>query len=167
MLTVALLLGIFVYGLFRKTDLYTCFTEGAKTGLQTTVKTLPYIAAALLMIGLIRSSGLLTGLQSLIGSALTFMGVPPELLPLILLKPISGSASIAQIDQLIREFGANSRIVTLACVILGAGETLLYITALYLGSQKLKGSRYILPVGLGAYVVCVLTACAVCGWLGV
>ncbi|MDR2515186.1 MAG: spore maturation protein [Christensenellaceae bacterium] len=152
----------FFYAAFSGKAVYSAFVDGAMEGLKTAAKVVPYVAAALLLIGALRACGALAALGALLAPVTGLLGIPEELLPLLMLRPLSGSAALAELDLLIAEFGPDSYIVRTACAMMGSSETILYTIALYLGSIQVKRSRYILPIGLIAGLFSAIFAAFFC-----
>ncbi|MDR3086239.1 MAG: spore maturation protein [Christensenellaceae bacterium] len=138
----------FCYAAFSGKPVYSAFVDGAMDGLKTAARAVPYVAAALLLVGALRACGALSAFGALLSPIAGLLGIPEELLPLLMLRPLSGSAALAELDLLISEFGPDSYIARTACAMMGSSETVLYTIALYLGSIQVRRSRYILPIGL-------------------
>ena len=136
------------YGLFRRTDVYDAFTEGAGEGLPVLYRVLPYLAGMLMAISVLRESGLLDALTSFSAPFLRLAGVDANLLPHILMRPFSGSGSIAIVTELMKRFGADSLTAYTACILMGSSETIFYESALYFGSVGVQKTRFTIPVAL-------------------
>lgn len=152
---------ITVYGLIKKTDVFSSFVSGSKEAVMLVFKILPYIVGMVFAVDLFKASGLFSLISSLIGEPLKKVGCPVELVPVMLMRPFSGGASIGLLSGILLEYGADSYIGRVASIYLGSTETLLYTVSLYLGSVGIKKSRFIIPVGilcdvLGMIVSCVL-----------
>ena len=152
---------ITVYGLIKKTDVFSSFVSGSKEAVMLVFKILPYIVGMVFAVDLFKASGLFSLISSLIGEPLKKIGCPVELVPVMLMRPFSGGASIGLLSGILLEYGADSYIGRVASIYLGSTETLLYTVSLYLGSVGIKKSRFIIPVGilcdvLGMIVSCVL-----------
>jgi len=145
-------------GYIRKVNLYETFTEGVKEGLDTAVKILPYLAATLIAIHVMRDSGLLEKVYGVLSPVMAYLGLTEGVTPLMLLRPLSGSAALAVLSDTLHQYGADSRTGLLASTMMGSGETVFYTCALYLGDAGAKDSRYIIPVSLVAWVAGCLTA---------
>ena len=117
-------------------------------GIKTTVKLAPYILAIFVAIGIFRSSGALQIIVFILQPLLNLFRIPPDLLTLGILKPLSGSASLGITAELLTKFGPDSPVGVTASLIQGSSETTFYILSLYLGAVHLKNSRHILTVGL-------------------
>ena len=135
----------------KRENVYDAFIEGAKEGFQVAITIIPFLIAMLAAIGVFRASGALDllldmfrGLVSALGFDLRFV----EALPTALMKPLSGSGARGMMVDAMQTFGADSFVGRLACVMQGSTETTLYVVALYLGSVKIRHSRYAITCGL-------------------
>lgn len=147
----ALLVLAVLSSLHARVNVFDAFVEGAKEGLQTAVDMLPYLAAILTAVSLLREVGLMERLQALCAPLLAHAGLPQESVGVVLLRPLSASASLGAVSDVIRMAGADSRAARLACVISGASETVFFTGSLYLGAAGVRRSRYAIPVSLAAY----------------
>ncbi len=138
-------------GFYRKVPVYEAFIEGAKEGLTTVVRILPYLTAMLTAIGVFRSSGAMELLIQLVSPLTELAGIPAELLPLAFMRPLSGSASIGILAEMLRTYGADSFIGRTASTMMGSTETTLYTAGnifrfcwnqgykVYTGSRPVRG----------------------------
>ena len=145
-------------GLAARIDVYGAFVRGAKEGLKTLLDMLPYLCAILTATALLRETGVLSGLEALLAPVLESLRVPRETAHVVMLRPLSGSAAIAAVRDVIAATGADSRASRMACVISGASETIFFTGSLYLGAAGVRRSRYAIPAAMIAYVCGVLTA---------
>ena len=143
-----IVLVIICYGFFKKCDIYSNFVEGAIDGLKIVVEILPVLLAMIFAVNIFVGSGIL----EIIG------GEFKEVIPMVILRPISGNASLAMLSKVYQSSGVDSYVSFLASVIQGATDTTIYVLALYFGSIKVKNSRYALPVGLFADACGIVTA---------
>ena len=139
---------IIAYGFIKKCDIYDDFVEGALDGLKVVVEILPVLLAMIFAVNIFVGSEFL----NVIG------GKFKDVLPMVVLRPISGNASLAVLSSIYQNNGVDSFISFLASVIQGATDTTIYVLALYFGSVKIKKTRYALPVGLFADVCGIITA---------
>lgn len=146
------------WGIVRKVKVYEVFVEGAKEGFTTAVRIIPYLVAMLMAIGIFRASGALDLLTSLIGPITSALGMPPETLPMALMRPLSGSGSLGIMTELMKVHGPDSLIGVMASTMYGSSETTFYVLAVYFGSVGIKNTRHAVPVGIIADVVGMLTA---------
>lgn len=145
-------------GLRARIDVYGAFVRGAWEGLKTLCDMLPYLCAILTATALLRETGVLDALEALLAPALERISVPKETAHVVLLRPLSGSAALAAVRDVIAAAGADSRAARVACVISGASETIFFTGSLYLGAAGVKRSRYAAPAALIAYICGVLAA---------
>jgi spore maturation protein B len=136
------------WGLIKKVKVYEVFVEGAKEGFTTAVKIIPYLVAMLIAIGIFRASGAMDVVVSVLSPVTNLIGMPAEVLPLGLLRPLSGSGSMGLMTELMKTHGPDSMIGVLASTVFGSSETTFYILAVYFGSVGIKNTRHALPAGL-------------------
>ena len=135
-------------GMLKKVKVYETFVDGAKEGFETAVRIIPYLVAVLVAVGLVRSAGLLDLLSHTLGPVLSLIGVPAETLPMMLVRPLSGSGSDGVMVELMKTYGADSLPATTAAVMSGAADTTFYILAVYFGSVGIERIRHALWAGL-------------------
>ena len=140
--------GILIFGLCRKTDVFSEFTAGVTEGLKTVLDIFPSLFCLVVIISVFRASGGLELLTELISPVLNAVGFPPECGSLLLLRPFSGSGSIAIFEQILSDNGADSLAGRVASVILGSSETTFYTLSVYFAATKVKKTRYALPAAL-------------------
>ena len=157
----ALLVGALLAALCRHVDVYTAFVRGAKEGLLTLAGMAPYLAAILTVTALWRQTGLMEVLTRALAPLLTRLGLPAEVIGVVLLRPLSASAALAAARETLMLVGADSRAGRMVCVICGASETVFFTGALYLGAAGVRRGRYAVPVAMAAYAAGVLAAAAV------
>lgn len=133
---------------WKKLPMYDLFVAGAKNGLQTAVQVLPNLAAMLCAISLMQASGLMDALCSLCTPLSRLIGVPSETMPLILLRPMSGSASLAMLENILQKYGADSRIGLVASTVMGSSETIFYTVCVYMSAAGEKQTGYAIPCSL-------------------
>lgn len=138
------ILIIIVYGLIEKQPVFDIFLDGAKEGMQIVLNIFPTLLGLFLSINALRASGIIDGITNLILPILNFLKFPSEILPLALLRPISGSASMAIATDIMKNFGVDSFIGLICSTIMGATETTLYTIALYTSAIKVKKTRFVL-----------------------
>lgn len=138
--------------------MYDIFCEGAKDGIKVTLKMFPTLVGIFLAINMLNSSGFLNCIVSKIVKISSLFNVPAEIIPLSIIRSISGSASIAMGTDLMTKYGVDSKIGMIAGAIMGSSETTLYVTSIYLGQVKCKKSKEILIPALIADFASVVTA---------
>jgi len=154
----ALVVLTVLLGLRARIDVYGAFVRGAQEGIKTLCDMLPYLCAILTATALLRETGVLGVLEDMLAPILERISVPGEAAHVVLLRPLSGSAALAAVRDVINTSGADSRAARVACVISGASETIFFTGSLYLGAAGVKRSRYAVPAALIAYVCGVLAA---------
>lgn len=162
-LIIPLMIGIIlVYGKVKKVNMYDAFAEGAKESIQTALSVFPYLFTMLMAIGIFRSSGLLECLTQLLAPLLHLLHIPKEVLPLALMRPISGSGSTAILSDILVNFHPDSIIGRIASTMMGSTETSFYVIALYLGSVGIKKYKYTLKAALLADITGIISSIIVC-----
>ncbi|NLV59144.1 MAG: spore maturation protein [Clostridiales bacterium] len=152
-----LLLWLLVAAAWKRMPVYDLFLIGSKEGLQVALRVLPNLAAMMVAIGMFRVSGCLDALTDLCTPVFQGLGLPPEIAPLAMMRPLSGSASLGMVEALITRYGPDSRVGLVACTVMGSSETIFYTICVYLGAIKHKRSGYAIPCALlGALAALVL-----------
>jgi spore maturation protein B len=141
---------------------FSSFTRGAGEGLNFLLSILPVLATIFMMCELFEVSGLSSLLQNALSPVFTALGIPTELVKLILIKPFSGSGSLTFLTQVIKEYGADSYITRCACVLYGSSETVFYISAIYFAKSKEKKLTLPIIIVLLATFVSTIFACFLC-----
>lgn len=154
--------GIVIFGVFKKVAVYDTFIEGAKQGLKTVIRILPYVVGFVFAINIFTASGCFDYIAAALSPILKPVGIPPEILPLALMRPFSGSASIGILTSILQKYGPDSFIGRSASTLMGSSETLFYTTALYFGSVGIKRTRYTVPASLIAEVSGLLASVTLC-----
>ena len=149
---------IVLYGVTEKVKVFDNFLEGAKEGIKTTFSILPTLVGLFLAIGVLRSSGVLDFIIKLSSPILEIFNFPSELMPLAILRPISGSASIAVATDIMKQAGVDSLIGNIASTIMGSTETTLYTIAIYTSCIKIKKTRFILLAALTADITGIIVS---------
>ena len=152
------ILIIIVYGLIEKQTTFDIFLEGAKEGIQIVVNIFPTLLGLFLSINILRASGIIEAFTNLVLPLLNLLKIPAEILPLALLRPISGSASMAIATDIMKNFGVDSLIGLISSTIMGSTETTLYTIALYTSAIRIKKTRFVLIAALTADFVGMLTS---------
>lgn len=163
--TIAMPLIIFIIvfsGLTEKKKIFDLFLRGAKEGIEITLKIFPTLVGLFFAIGMLKNSGTIDIIINILKPVLIKFNVPSEILPLAILRPISGSGSIAIATEIMKNYGTDTLIGLIASVIMGATETTIYTIAVYTSSIKIKNTRFVLWASLTADVVGMITAVAIC-----
>ena len=156
---------IIIYGLLEKNKVYDTFVEGAKEGLEIVVKLFPTLLGIFIAVGTLRSSGVLDFLIEIISPLTNVLHIPSEIMPLALVRPISGSASTAVATDIIKQFGVDSKIGLIASTIMGSTETTFYTIAIYTSCVGVKKIKFVLAVALIGDIVGMLISVAIWGFL--
>lgn len=151
--------------LFGKRDLFPHFVSGAREGLGTALGLFPSLLLTLCAVSMLRASGLLDLLAGSLTPLLDRLGVPSELVPLLLIRPFSGSASLAVFRDLTSALGPDSFPVLCAAVLMGSSDTSVYVLSVYFSSVGVRKTRYALPAALAVTVFCTFFCCLVCRML--
>ena len=149
---------IIFYGVKKKINVYDTFLEGAKEGLMTTFSIFPAIIAMIFAINIFLDSNVLGFIMKLLSPLLGNINMPLEIIPMALLRPVSGTASLAIMNDIFKSFGPDSFIGRLASVLQGCTDTTIYVIALYFGTVKITKIRHALWGGLFADLVGIIAA---------
>ena len=149
----ALLLLVFLFGAWKKVAVAQSFTAGAREGLETALHILPPLFCMLTAVSALRASGVLERAVAFLAPLLAGTNVPAEVLPLFLMRPLSGSASLAMVGELMETFGPDSPQGLLGAVMCASGETLFYVLAVYAGSSGVRKTRYLIPCALFSWLM--------------
>ncbi|MCL6602436.1 MAG: spore maturation protein [Paenibacillus sp.] len=151
-----------LYAYTRKVPVYESFVEGAKDGFDTAIAIIPHLVGMMVAISVFRASGALDYFMGFIAPLLQGFGVPAEVLPLGLLRPLTGTGSLAYTTELIRTHGPDSLIGLIASTIQGSTDTTLYVLTVYFGAVGIRNGRYALKVGLFSDIVGFIAAIVIC-----
>ena len=141
---------ILLFDFLRKVPLFDTFLEGAKEGMKSTVSIAPALIGLITAVTMLKASGALDLFTAAIRPAAAFLGFPPEVMPLTLLRPVSGSGSIAILDQIFATCGPDSFAGRVASVMMGSTETTFYAIAVYFGAVGIKKTRHTIPAAITA-----------------
>jgi len=162
-LSIPFVLSFFpLYAALRRVKVYEEFVEGAKEGFQVAIRIIPYLVAILVAIGMFRAAGGIDLLSRALKPAMLAVGFPPDLLPLVLMRPLSGSGTLGIFTELVKNLGPDHLISRTAGTIFGSTETTFYVLAVYFGSVAVKRTRYALLAGLTADFVGVVASVIIC-----
>jgi len=151
-----------LYAAFRKVPVYETFVDGAKDGFDTAVRIIPHLVGMMTAISIFRASGALDMFVSAVQPLLDSVGIPGEVLPLGILRTITGAGSLAYATDLIQEHGPDSLVGRIASTIQGSTDTTLYVITVYFGAVGIRNARYAIKVGLFSDLVGFVTAIAIC-----
>jgi len=153
-----MLVGFPLYGLYKRVPVYESFVEGAKEGFQVAVRIIPYLVAILFAVAMFRASGAMDALARFLSPILGPLGFPAEVLPMAIIRPLTGSGSAAIVVDMINRYGEDSIYVKMASVMFGSTETTFYVIAVYFGAINIRKTRHAVPVGLTADISAMLFA---------
>ena len=157
-----IILIIVFYSLIERKKAFDIFLDGAKDGLNIVLNIFPTLIGLFVAIGGLRSSGILDLIINFVTPILDILNFPSEIMPLAILRPISGSSSIAIATDIMKNFGVDSNIGIIAATIMGSTETTLYTIAVYTSSVKIKKTRFVLLAALTADVVGMIASIVIC-----
>ncbi len=160
-----IIIGFPLYGLYKRVPVYEEFVTGAKDGFQVAVNIIPYLVAILFAVAMFRASGAMDFLVEGLRPLLSPLGIPPEVLPMAITRPLTGSGSAGIMLDLINRYGADSLIVKTAATMFGSTETTFYVVAVYFGAVNIKKTRHAIPAGLSADIAAMILAVYVVRWL--
>lgn len=146
------------YGIYKQVAVFDVFLEGIKEGLTMTIQIFPTIIAMIISVNIFLKSNILELVINFLNPLFNFLKFPKEILPLAVLRPISGSSSLIILDNILKNYGADSFIGRVASVIQGSTDTTIYILGLYYGSIGVKKIKYSLLVGLMVDISCIIIA---------
>ena len=153
--------------LSRKKDYFAAFVRGAEGGLRSAVRLLPVMIALMTALSMLQASGALTHLSAWLARPAAALGIPVELIPLLLTRPVSGSASTAAYASLLDRYGPDSFVCLCASVLMGSSDTLIYILSVYFSGTAItpgggvRKTRHAFPVAILVMLLCVFLSCAV------
>lgn len=159
------LAGIPLYGALKKVPVYEAFVRGAKDGFPVFLRVMPYMVAMMVAVGMLRASGAFELLSNLVRPLFEIAGIPADMLPIILIRPFSGSGATAAVADLIKTQGGDSLIAHMAVVVAGSTEATFYIMAVYFGAAGVRNTRYALQASLLVDVVGMLSSVWFVRWL--
>ena len=151
-----MLVGFPLYGLYKRVPVYESFVEGAKEGFQVAVRIIPYLVAILFAVAMFRASGAMEA--RFLSPVLGPLGFPAEVLPMAIIRPLTGSGSAAIVVDMINRYGEDSIYVKMAAVMFGSTETTFYVLAVYFGAINIKKTRHAVPAGLIADISAMIFA---------
>lgn len=153
-----LMLLFLVYGAFRRVKVYEVAVEGAKEGFNIAVRIIPYLVLMLVSIAIFRASGAMDVFIAVIRPLTDFVGLPAEVLPMAIMRPLSGSGSLGIMTETMQAFGTDSYLGVLVSTMFGSTETTFYVLAVYFGAVGIRNTRHALPTGLLADFIAFLAA---------
>jgi spore maturation protein B len=152
-------------GLARGVKVYDVFIEGAREGFDVAVKIIPFLVGILVAIGMFRGAGGMDLVTALLRPVADATGFPGELVPLAILRSLSGSGSLAFTTDLVKAHGPDSLIARTAATMYGSSETTFYVLAVYFGAVGIRRTRHAVPAALVGDLVAAIASVAVCAWM--
>ncbi|WP_373000055.1 spore maturation protein [Lutispora sp.] len=157
-----IILFMLSYGYIKGVPVYEAFIEGAKEGMNITLRIFPYIVAMLLAVGMLRASGGLALIDLILRPFTVLLKIPEEILPLIIMKPLSGSGALGVLADILKRVGPDSLTGIIACTIISSTETIFYTITVYFGSIGIKNIRHTLLAAIIADITGIIVAIAIC-----
>lgn len=160
-----LLVVIPLIAMIRGVKVFDVFVDGAKEGFDVAIKIIPFLVGLLVAIGMFRASGAMDLLTNALKPVMAATGFPAELVPLAILRTLTGSGSLAFTTDLIKTHGPDSLIGRMAAVMYGSSETTFYVIAVYFGAVSVKRTRHAVPAALIGDIIAAIATVAVCMWM--
>ena len=147
---------IITYGMIKGRKVYEWFIEGAKEGLNVCIRIFPCILAIIIAVEIFKKANLMSLVTNVLSPFTNLIGLPKELIPLVIIKPLSGSGAIGVFTDIIKSFGPDTKIGLIASVIMGTTETIFYTITVYFGAVKVKKTRHTLWAALLADLTAII-----------
>lgn len=154
--------AVLLFAAVRRVKVYDSFAAGASRALPLLKSLFPYIAAIMILAELFEASGLSAQIGSALSPVFSFLGIPEEIAPLVLVKPFSGSGSLSVLNALFARYGADSYVARCACVVYASGETVFYLSAVYFAGVKDKAPALPVAIGLVSNFIAIVLGCLFC-----
>lgn len=149
---------IVIYGVAKGVKVYECFVEGAKEGMKVCFRIFPYLLAMLIAVSVFRESGAMDFFIAIVKPAARLIGLPAEVVPIIMVKPLSGSGALGIFTETLKKYGADSYIGRVSSIIMGTTETIFYTLTVYFGAVGIKKIRHTLWAAILADCVAIIAA---------
>ena len=160
-----LIVALFVFASFKRVNVYNSFVDGAKQSIPTAVAIFPYLFATFLMVNALRASGVSALIVDFVSPPFQLVGLPKHVLELLLIRPFSGSGSLAILSDVYNTYGTDSYVGNCASVIMGSSETVFYISAVYFSQTCVKRLGWAIPIALFCNLAGGILACILCRFL--
>ncbi|MBQ4272683.1 MAG: spore maturation protein [Clostridia bacterium] len=160
-----LIVALFVFASFKRVNVYNSFVDGAKQSIPTAVAIFPYLFATFLMVNLLRASGVSALIVDFVSPPFQLVGIPKQVLELLLIRPFSGSGSLAILSDVYNTYGTDSYVGNCASVIMGSSETVFYVSAVYFSQTCVKRLGWAIPIALFCNLAGGILACILCRFL--
>ncbi len=156
---------LFCYAFSKKVNVYDGFVCGAKQSIPTAVAVFPYLFATFLMVNALKVSGVDKVIVNFVSPPFALVGIPKEVVELMLIRPFSGSGSLAILSDVYQTYGVDSYVGKCASVIMGSSETVFYVSAVYFSQTKVKKLGWAVPIALFCNFIGGILACMICRWM--
>lgn len=156
------LLLIPLAGFGRKVKVYEAFVEGAGEGFQTAIRIMPFLVAIMVAVNVFRASGAMGALVAVLSPLISSLDVPPELIPLAIMRPLSGTGALGMTTELLQTYGPDSLIGLIASTVLGSTDTTFYVLTVYFGAVGIMKPRYAVFVGLSGDLIGFFASLFIC-----
>ena len=153
-----LILTILTCGIIKKVPVYEEFVEGAKDGFKVSITIIPYLIALIVAIGMLRASGIIENISTLLNETMSKLSLHTDLIPIMITRPLSGSAALGLFSELASTHGTDAFITKLAAIMIGSSETTFYVLSVYFGSIGIKKFRYAILTGIIADIISIVLA---------
>lgn len=160
-----ILIVLFIYCFVKNVNAYNHFISGARGAIDLCISTFPYLVAIFILVELFKVSGLNAQIAKLVEPFFNLLGIPTELVDFMVIRPFSGSGSMAMLRELYATYGADSYIAHCASVIVSATDTVFYIVAVYFSTIKVKKLKATIPLALLSCFIGSLIACFICKFI--
>lgn len=160
-----IIMSVLVFGLIKKIPVYETFIDGAKDGLKVTFEIIPYLLAIMVAVGMLRASGAIELLQTFLGGILNRFDIPVDILPVMIVRSLSGSAVLGLFSDIAGQHDVESYTTKLAAIMVGSSETTFYILSVYFGAVGIKKFRHALLTGVFSDCAGIIAAIIVARWL--
>ena len=157
-----LIVAVLVYGLIKRVNVYDSFVLGAKKSFNLSLSIFPYLAAIFIMVNALHASGVDVWITKVFAPPFKLLGVPEEVVQLVLLRPFSGSGSLAILTDVYNAYGVDSYVGRCASVIMGSSETVFYVASVYFAGTKVKRTGFAIPIALFCNLLGSVVACLLC-----
>lgn len=161
----SVIIFLLLYSIYKKKNAYQGFVHGSKSSFKLIFTIFPYLVAILVLLELYTTSGLSTHVSKLLAPAFSFVGIPTELIELVVIKNFSGSGGIAVLENILTTYGADSYIGRCASVIASTSEAVFFVTAIYFAGTKIEKYSKVIAIALIANFCAVVLACFVCKYI--
>ena len=160
-----LLIAVLLTGLIKRVNVYDSFVLGAKKSFNLSLSIFPYLAAIFIMVNALHESGLDAYLTRFFAPPFKLLGVPSEVVQLVLLRPFSGSGSLAILTDVYKTYGVDSYVGRCASVIMGSSETVFYVASVYFAETRVKRTGWAIPIALVCNLLGSVVACLLCKFM--